>query len=140
MEYRAVRNRTLAEVIEPRFQLKIEAAQVDTVSLAVSGQCQHGAQRSKEPAPWSMRHRYAACKLVFTSSSSAIVRSQKRAAGGLAQLVERQLCKLDVRSSSLLTSTIHMVTGGYSESDSLQPAHPTAWDFGPIAQLVRAPP
>ena len=27
--------------------------------------------------------------------------------GGIAQLVERQLCKLDVRSSSLLASTMY---------------------------------
>jgi hypothetical protein len=46
--------------------------------------------------------------------------------GGLAQLVERLLCKQNVNGSNPLTST------------SFNWAHP--WKQGPVAQLVRAPP
>gem|GEM_PF-6228797 len=44
--------------------------------------------------------------------------------GGIAQLVERLLCKQDVRSSSLLASTNRPLTTGHYN--------------GPVAQLVRA--
>ena len=46
--------------------------------------------------------------------------------GGIAQLVERQLCKLDVRGSNPLAS---------KRSEGVKPL---ASNLGPVAQLVRA--
>ena len=67
------------------------------------------------------------CKRQSRTAGSRFVTSFKHLAalppqcGGIAQLVERLLCKQNVRSSSLLTST--------NFSESL---------IGPVAQLVRA--
>ena len=47
-----------------------------------------------------------------------------RIIGGIAQLVERLLCKQDVRSSNLLASTIL--------------SYAFMKNYGPVAQLVRA--
>ena len=46
-------------------------------------------------------------------------RELSRRTGGIAQLVERQLCKLDVRSSNLLASTISD-EWGEGEADGLR--------------------
>ena len=63
--------------------------------------------------------------------------------GGIAQLVERQLCKLDVRGSNPLASMrsmeasydirSHQWRGGDSRQSSLPAQY-----LGPVAQLVRA--
>ena len=67
--------------------------------------------------------------------------------GGIAQLVERQLCKLEVWGSNPHASTFRIYVKSTKHGDRLEQTIATTTartipdaNHGPIAQLVRAPP
>ena len=60
----------------------------------------------------------AACNLAFAYLDE-LKKREMRILGGIAQLVERLLCKQDVRSSNLLASTFFLETGQRSGAEGL---------------------